>query len=166
MLLDIITILAPLLSAVAGGLIGFLSARAMWRSQEQLRRKNIATGFLLELGALEKMLSGLANLLSRPGLIKMDTPVYPSSGLYHVFQREIFSFAPTLSRELFQFYGRVLEAEQLRTLHPQDPRYAIMQQGAGAALTNAVAQLPTLSAALRREAGDHAATAAVTKHGA
>ena len=166
MLLELLSALTPVLSAVAGGLIGFLSARMMWLSQEQLRRKNIATGLALELNAMQKMLSAYANMLSGPGLFKIDTPVYPATGLYQIFQREIFSFEPSLSRELFEFYNRVLEAEQLRTISSQDPRYLLMQQGAGAALTNAVAQLPGLVKALRREAGDKTETIAITKHGA
>lgn len=166
MLLELLSALEPVLSAVAGGLIGFLSARMMWLSQEKLRRKNIATGLALELSAMQKMLSGYANILSGPGLYKIDTPVYPATGLYRIFQREIFSFEPSLSQELFEFYNRVLEAEQLRTLSPQDPRYPLMQQGAGAALTNAIAQLPGLVKALRREAGDRTEAIAITKHGA
>lgn len=166
MFLELISALTPVLSAVAGGLIGFLSARMMWLSQERLRRKNLATGLALELTSMEKMLSGYAKILSGPSLFKIDTPVYPVTGLYRTFQREIFSFEPGLSRQLFEFYNRVLEAEQLRTLSPQDPRYPVMQQGAGAALTNAVTQLPELVKALRREAGDRAPNTSVKQHGA
>lgn len=158
MLLELLGALTPVLSAVAGGLIGFLSARMMWRSQEQLRRKNVAAGLVLELIAMQQMLTGYATMLSGPGLVKIDTPVYPATGLYRIFQRDIFSFDFSLSRELVEFYNRVLEAEQLRTLSLQDPRYALMQKGAGARLTNALAQLPGLLKALRREAGDRTET--------
>jgi len=155
-LIDVLTVIAPILSAVAGGLIGFLSARAMWRAQERQRLRNVATGFLLEISALEKMLTGYANMLSGPGLFKVDTPIYPPTGLYRTLQREVFSFDPALSQSLFQFYLRVMEAEQLRTMDPRDPRYGIMQEGAGAALRSAVSQLP----ALRKALAGHAGTAA------
>lgn len=154
MILDLLSTLTPVLTTIAGGLIGFLSARMMWHSQERLRRKNIAIGLILEISSMEKMLSGYANILSGQSLFKIDTPVYPATGLYRILQREIFSFEPSLCRQLFEFYNRVLEAEQLRTLSPQDPRYSVMQQGAGLALTSAVAQLPELVKALRREAGE------------
>lgn len=154
MILDLLSTLTPVLTTIAGGLIGFLSARMMWHSQERLRRKNIAIGLILEISSMEKMLSGYANILSGQSLFKIDTPVYPATGLYRILQREIFSFEPSLRRQLFEFYNRVLEAEQLRTLSPQDPRYSVMQQGAGLALTRAVAQLPELVKALRREAGE------------
>ena len=152
---ELVATLTPVLTTVAGGLIGFLSARMMWLSQERLRRKNLATGLLLEITSMEKLLSG-------PALFKIDTPVYPSIGLYRTFQREIFSFDAVLSRQLFQFYNRVLEAEQLRALSPQDPRYSVMQQGAGLALTNAIAQIPELVKGLGREGG----SGAIKEHGA
>ena len=159
---ELVATLTPVLTTVAGGLIGFLSARMMWLSQERLRRKNLATGLLLEITSMEKLLSGYANILSGPALFKIDTPVYPSIGLYRTFQREIFSFDAVLSRQLFQFYNRVLEAEQLRALSPQDPRYSVMQQGAGLALTNAIAQIPELVKGLGREGG----SGAIKEHGA
>jgi hypothetical protein len=158
----LLSALTPVLTIVAGGLIGFLSARMMWHSQEQLRRKNIAAGLILEISTMEKMLSGYAHMLSGPGIFKIDTPVYPDTGLYRIFQREVFAFDAELARQLFEFYSRVLEAEQLRTLSPQDPRYRLMQEGAGMALTRAVAQMPALIAGLRKEAG----STALTQYGA
>ena len=165
-IVELLSALTPILTTVAGGLIGFLSARMMWHSQEQLRRKNIAAGLILEITTMEKMLSGYANMLSGPGIFKIDTPVYPATGLYRIFQREIFAFEPTLARQLFEFYCRVLEAEQLRTLSPNDPRYRIMQEGVGLGLTRAVAQLPELLASLRKEAADTPQIRSVTQYGA
>jgi hypothetical protein len=124
----------------------------MWRAQERLRRQNIAVGFLLEIESMEKMLSGYANMFSGPTLVKVDTPIYPPTGLYRLLQREVFSFDAKLARSLFQFYSRVLEAEQLRSTAPNDPRYRILQEGVGVGLTAAVRQLPELKESLTKEA--------------
>lgn len=166
MLVDILSVLAPVLTSIAGGLVGYLSARAMWRAQEKQRRQNIAVGFLIELISMEKMLTGWSNSLSQPDRVRIDTPLYPATGLFHVLQRELFSFDPALSRSLFEFYSHILEAERLRTYAPEDPRYPILQQGAGAGLKAAVGQLSHLQQLLGREAGNQMALPATSRRGA
>nr|HDN01161.1 hypothetical protein [Deltaproteobacteria bacterium] len=108
--MDLINALTPVLTALAGGLIGFLSARAIWKAQEAQRRRNVAQGLLLELNSMEKMLTGWANVLGGANKVKIDPPLYPPAWLYHVLQKEIFAFDQNLSRSLFQFHMRVLEA--------------------------------------------------------
>lgn len=151
---DLINALTPVLTTLAGGLIGFLSARAIWKSQESRRRRNVAQGLLLELNSMEKMLTGWANVLGGPNRVKIDSPLYPPTGLYHVLQKEIFAFDQNLSRSLFQFYMRVLEAEGIRSYLPTDPRYSVLQESAHAALRAAVDQLADLKALLLKEIGE------------
>src|SRR5260221_1192070 len=91
-------------------------------------------------------------MLPGPGMWKVDTTIYPPTGLYRLLQREVFSFDAKLARSLFQFYSRVLEAEQLRSTAPNDPRYRILQEGVGVGLTAAVRQLPDLKKSLMKEA--------------
>ena len=150
-MMELINSLMPVLTTLTGGLIGFLSARAIWKAQESQRRRNVAQGLLLELISMEKMLTGLANVLGGPNKVRIDSPLYPPTGLYHVLQKEIFAFDQNLSRSLFQFYMRLLEAERFRSLSLTDPRYSILQEGAQATLRAAVDQLADLKALLLKE---------------
>lgn len=166
MFIDLLNVLSPVLTSIAGGLVGYLSARMMWRAQEKQRRQNIAFGFLIEVTSMENMLNGWSNILSQPGRVRIDTPLYSATGLFHVLQRELFSFDPALSRSLFEFYSHILEAERLRTYALEDPRYPIMQQGAGAGLKAAVGQLSHLQQLLRCEADKQMALPASSRRGA
>ncbi len=139
--------LLPILTTLVGGLIGYLSASKMWSKQQAERRQNIARGILLEIQSLENMLTGMANILNAPQggtNVRIDSPLYPSHGLYHVLQKDLFSFDSELSGALFQFYIRLLEADRLRLHPPNDPAFAQMQAGVRAALSGAVNQLPGL----------------------
>ena len=154
--MELFKTLLPILTTLVGGLIGYLSASKMWSKQQAERRRNIARGILLEIQSLENMLTGWVNILkASPGgtHVRIDSPLYPSHGLYHVLQKDLFSFDSELSGALFQFYLRLLEADRLR-LHPQkDPAFAIMQDGVRAALSGAVNQLPGLKTLLLGELG-------------
>lgn len=165
-ILEILKALTPALTSIAGGLIGYLSARAMWGLQRKQQRQNIANGFLIEVTSMEKMLTGWSNILSQPGRVRIDTPLYSASGLFHVLQREVFSFDPALSKSLFEFYTRILEAERLRTYASEDPRYPLLQQGAAAALKAAVGQLHDLQQLLRHEGGNQIALPGTSEGGA
>ena len=132
MTIEIFKALVPILTTLAGGLIGYLSASKMWSKQQAEKRRNIARGILLEIQSLEKMLTGLVNIFNAPpgaANIKIDSPIYPVHGLYHVLQKDLFSFHSDLSGALFEFYLRLLEADRLRLHPPQDPAFAIMQNG-------------------------------------
>jgi hypothetical protein len=154
--LEFLTAITPVLSAVAGGLIGFLSARIMWATQEATRRRSIAQGFLLEIMSLEKMVTGWPKVIANPpggGTVKIDTPLYPAQGLYFALQKDIFSFEPSLAGELYQFYRRLLEAEELRKIPPTDPRYRVILEMIQADLTKAGHQIPSLKDKLRAALG-------------
>ena len=145
--MDLFKELLPILTTLVGGLIGYLSASKMWSKQQAERRRNIARGILLEIQSLENMLTGMANILNAPQggtNVRIDSPLYPSHGLYHVLQKDLFSFDSELSGALFQFYIRLLEADRLRLHPPNDPAFAQMQAGVRAALSGAVNQLPGL----------------------
>lgn len=155
-------IVKALLQTLAGGLIGYLSASRMWSKQQAEKRQNIARGILLEIESLEKLLTGWVNILNTsPGgvQVRITSPLYPVHGLYHVLQKDLFSFHSELSGALFQFYRRLLQAEGNRQ-HPQeDPMFAVMQDGARVALTEAVNQLPELKTLLHGELGRDCARA-------
>lgn len=154
--IDILKTMIPILTTVVGGLIGYLSASKMWSKQQAEKRRNIARGILYEVQSLEKMLTGCVNILNTPPdstKIKIDSPLYPSHGLYHVLQKDIFLFHSDLSDALFQFYIRLLDADRLRQHPPHDPAFATMQEGVRAALDAAVSQLPELKKLLLGELG-------------
>ncbi|MBI3491478.1 MAG: hypothetical protein HY047_06820 [Acidobacteria bacterium] len=158
--MDLLSGLTPVLTTIVGGLIGFLAARMMWEIQETRRRKSVAQAFLLELGSLERMLAGFARVLQSPpggSQVRIESPLYPSYGLYYTLQKDLFSLSPELSGPLFQFYLRILEADRLREFSPTDPRFALMQDGVRSALASAVSQLPDLKVRLSREIGRSAA---------
>jgi len=158
--IEIVKALVPILTTLAGGLIGYISASQMWNKQQVEKRRNIALGILLEIQSLEKMLTGWGNILnasSESAAVRIQSPLYPAHGLYHVLQKDLFSFHSELSGALFKFYLDLLEAERLRLHPPEDPAFATMQDLARAALAAAVNQLPQLKTLLLSELGrEHA----------
>ena len=153
--------LVPILTTLVGGLIGYLSASNIWSRQQAERRRNISQGILFEIQSLEKMLTGWVNILNAPpggGNVRINSPLYPAHGLYYVLQKDLFSFHLGLSGALFQFYLRLIDAERLRLHPPNDPAFAIMQDGVRAALSEAVNQLPELKRLLQGELGRGRAT--------
>ena len=147
----LIPILTTLLAIFAGGFMGYFFASKMWNKQQAVKRQNIARGILLEIQSLEKKLTGCLSILNKSpdGANVIGSPLYPAHGLYHVLQKDLFSFHSELSGALFQFYIRLFEADRLR----QDPAFAIMQDGLRATLEGAVSQLPELKTLLRSELG-------------
>jgi len=146
--------LAPLAPTLVGGLIGFLSARLMAAYQAGRQRRNIAQGILLELAQLEKPLTGWANILRSPpggGLVRIDTPLYPSHGLYHTLKKDILQFDHELAREAFAFYIGLMNVEQERHTPTDSPAYPIMMEGVGKGLADSTERLPRLRALLLKE---------------
>jgi hypothetical protein len=157
--LEFLSAVTPVLSAIAGGLIGFLSARVMWATQEATRKRSVAQGFLLELMSLEKPVTGWPKVIANPpggGTVRIQTPLYPAHGLYFALQKEIFSFQPALAGGLYQFYRRLLEAEALRQTPTTDPSYRVVLEMVQADLTKAGDQLPALKDQLREVLGANA----------
>jgi hypothetical protein len=146
--------LSLLLPTFVGGLIGFLSARLMAAYQAARQRRNIAQGILLELGRLEKPLTGWANILRNPpggGQVRIDTPLYPSDGLYHSLKKDMLQFNHELAGELFAFYIGLMNVEQERRTPTDSPAYPIMMKGVAKGLSESVERLPHLRALLLKE---------------
>jgi hypothetical protein len=147
------TELLPLIGTLIGGLIGFVSARLLWRAQVRLQRKNLARAFLLEVRHLKRTLALFAGAFEKlPGLTEIGTPIYGRDGLYYALQKEVAAFTPEVSEALYRFYMELLEAERALQVKRDDQFFHAAAKSAQAAITEANGMLPRLEELLAREA--------------
>ena len=150
-----------LLSAVIGGVIGFLSSYFMWNAQLKRDKKNIALGFYMEISSLEKTLKLYADVFDGvtppPPQFKPDDPVdvpdsfYTNDGLFFVFRKEMSSFNRDLSKSLFEFYTYLLTAEKNRKIDKSDMFFRSANDEMKNCIIKAYKLLPSLMELLEKE---------------
>lgn len=123
--------LLSIISTLLGGLIGFLSAWLMWRTQTQYQRHNLARAFLLEIAHLKEQLDVFANAFESlrahhgyRGRFDIKFPIYDNNRLYYATQKEIAAFEPKLAEALYRFYMDLIAIERMRLLEPNDQFFA------------------------------------------
>ena len=145
------------MGTILGGLIGFLSARFLWRTQTKHQRRILARAFLLEVRRLKPMLQGYSNAFASLGKKTLiSTPVYDHDGLYYATQKEICSFPSDLAESLYAFYMSLMEAERSRQVKEGDILLEFHAASVQAAILKANESLGNLERLLAKEAGEAA----------
>lgn len=149
------------LSAVIGGVIGFLSSYFMWKTQIKYDKKNITRGFYLEIYSLENRLKLFADVFSgvtplppqhkTDDLVEIPEPLYADDGLFFVFRKEMFSFSSDLSKSLFEFYTYLLTAEKDRKIAKSDMFFKPANDEMKNCIVEAHKLLPSLKELLEKE---------------
>jgi hypothetical protein len=147
-------IIIVILGAVIGGIIGFISAYAMWKVQIKHNKRNIAQGFYTEISSLERTIELYAEAFSTPGPgtgpVKIDLPFY-GDGLFFAFRKEIFAFNKDLSKLLFEFYNYLLTAERDRQIDNSDLFFEPANEEMKNSIKKAYNLLPELKKLLKKE---------------
>ena len=118
----ILKVLPPVLGAVVGGTIGFTSSYLMWTKQNRFNQKNIARALYSEISRLEEHLK---KLLKHDSLL-LALPIYSGQGLFFIFTKEISFFEPELSTKIFDFYGWLNQAENIRQIDTEKVAYGVV----------------------------------------
>jgi hypothetical protein len=119
-------VLPPVLGAVVGGTIGFTSSYLMWKKQNRFNQKNIASALYLEISRLAEHLK---KLLEHDSLL-LASPIYSGQGLFFIFTKEISFFEPELSTKIFDFYGWLNKAENIRQIDTEKVAYGVARREA------------------------------------
>jgi len=122
----ILKVLPPLLGALVGGTIGFTSSYLMWKKQNRFNQKNIARALYGEISHLEEHLK---KLLEHDSLL-IALPIYSEQGLFFIFTKEISFFEPELSTKIFDFYGWLNQAENIRQIDTEKVAYGVVEREA------------------------------------
>jgi hypothetical protein len=122
----ILKVLPPVLGAGVGGTIGFTSSYLMWKKQNRFNQKNIACALYLEISRLEEHLK---KLLEHDSLL-IALPIYSEQGLFFIFTKEISFFEPELSTKIFNFYGWLNQAENIRQIDTEKVAYGVVEREA------------------------------------
>lgn len=120
----ILKLLPSILGAVVGGAIGLTSSYLMWRKQVSFNKKNGARALYEEISRLEV---DLKNLLA-PYSAVLVLPIYSKEGLFFIFNREISFFDPELSTKIFNFYGWLNRAENIRQIDTEKVTYSVVER--------------------------------------
>jgi hypothetical protein len=118
----ILKVLPPVLGAVVGGTIGFTSSYLMWTKQNRFNQKNLARALYLEISRLEEHLK---KLLEHDSLV-LALPIYSGQGLFFIFTKEISFFEHELSSKIFDFYGWLNQAENIRQIDTEKVAYGVV----------------------------------------
>jgi len=108
----ILKLLPSVLGAIVGGSIGLTSSYLMWKKQDRFNQKNVARALYFEISRLEEHLKKLLEH-SSSGLA---LPIYSAEGLFFILTKEVSFFYPELSTVIFDFYGWINRAENVRQL--------------------------------------------------
>lgn len=118
-------VVATLVAALIGGLIGSLAlgyyTDKNFQTQIKNEQKNIAIGLLFEISQIEPDNTRIANSYidyvnnraPQPSPYYL-LPIYPDTGLYYLYGKDIFKFDSELSELLYKYYYNELQIERER----------------------------------------------------
>ena len=118
----ILKLLPPILGAIVGGAIGLTSSYLMWRKQDRFNKQNIAQALYLEISRLEEHLK---KLLEHDSVV-IALPIYSRERLFFIFNKEISFLDPKLSPKIFDFYGWLNRAENIRQIDTEKVAYGVV----------------------------------------
>ena len=109
-----------LLLGVLIGASGYLAnSLFLWTTTVNKDKSDIAEGLFLDVSSLEDYLTAAdqAFLLNTgdKSIFVQGTPIYPSNGLYFVYQRDISKMDRKIAKDTFTFYNHLLSAERDRS---------------------------------------------------
>jgi hypothetical protein len=108
-----------LILGIVIGASGYLAnSLILWNASVNKDKGDIAEGLYLDVSALEDYLvTADREFLANPGdryIFVQGTPLYPSNGLYFVYQRDIARLDRKIAQDTFTFYNHLLSAERDR----------------------------------------------------
>ncbi|MCX6700347.1 MAG: hypothetical protein NTV68_10560 [Methanomicrobiales archaeon] len=113
-------ILMILLGACIAGGASLSNSFILYNTQQTNEKSNIAQGLYYETGSLKNDLEPLdysfTNNRSENEVFIQETPLYPETGMFFSFQKDIFQFDDKTSNDLYIFYNSLLTAENDRKL--------------------------------------------------
>ena len=149
--------LAEVVFAIIGWIIGFASSYLMWKVQTRYEQKNIARALYLELSSLEEQLRAFTGAFTNPPPganrdtpMKINQPFY-TEGLFFSFRKEISTFNDELSNGLYQFYIHLLRAEESRQVGETDMFFKPANDAMKDDIIKAYGLLPDLEKLLEKE---------------
>ncbi|MHB8164211.1 MAG: hypothetical protein ACYDDV_07645 [Methanoregula sp.] len=133
-----------IITAIISGLISVIFSIVLFNYQFSTttltERKNLANGYLSDIENVNGSLGGFITEYSIPTITKVKpmskwgNSFYPEWGLYYSNRQDISKFDPELSKDLYEFYYILLNAEFCRQefnnydqTHPKDPDQPIEQ---------------------------------------
>lgn len=150
--------LTTVLALVIGGVIGFYSSYLMWTVQMKHDREKIARAFYAEISSLETTLKAYSGLFTKDinGVSGHTTPIeikqpFYSNGIFFDLRKEIFSFNPESSKDLFEFYMHLLRAEEFRQIDHSNVLFKPLNTEMKMNIVKAYELLPHLKELLKRE---------------
>jgi hypothetical protein len=139
--------------AVIGSVIGSGVVQSVLTYQTQKSEQiNLAKGYLMDIDYINRTINGYLEIYNTPGSpwyhippAYYARPFYPDWGLYYSNRQDISKFDPDLSKSMYDFYYKILTAEDDRkqyndyeTLHPLNPNYPLDPQRENISLAKSV----------------------------
>ena len=114
-----------IVGALLGGGISLASAWWMWKTQIENENSNLAHGIYKDLDKTKTNLHLIVEANKHPQNIPNKSPLIPNQSFYPIYSlsptvEDISRFDPALSKELFNYYYDLADAEKIR-LELNDP---------------------------------------------